>query len=45
MKLLQVIGFDELTNVVDWMFDHLKQILNIQTTSASNETSPNIEKE
>lgn len=29
LKLLQVIGFDELTHVIDWMFEYLKTVLNI----------------
>jgi hypothetical protein len=29
LKLLQVIGFDELTHAVDWMFEYLKAMLNI----------------
>jgi hypothetical protein len=44
LKLLQAIRFDELTHVVDWMFDHLKGMLNINTNT-SNETSPSVEKE
>lgn len=43
--MLQVVGFDELTHVVDWMFEHLKVILNISTPNTSNETSPAAEKE
>lgn len=44
LKLLQAIRFDELTHVVDWMFEHLKTMLNINDNT-SNETSSSVQKE
>lgn len=37
--------FEHVTHVVEWMFEQLKRLLNISKASASNETSPTVEKE
>lgn len=38
-------AIEHITHVVEWMFEQLKRLLNISKASASNETSPMVEKE